>query len=821
MPRPKTIRERPKGAQSSMLPGRDGNRRWLLSFLFFASGAIGLVYEMIWQRRFSLLFGSAATSTAIILASYFLGLGLGSFFLGRMLKRISRPLMAYAILEGVAGIGALLVEPMISWYETFYGGLGLEGGRLIAVKGMMAFVAIAIPTIALGGTLPALGQLVSEGGEHLGIHVGWLYVLNTAGAALGALAFPYFLLPGFGMSSSNWLCAGTNFAIAGLAVMLSRRTGKMPVKPPKMERAGTGGLLAGLAMWSGFLLFALQVLWNRAFAQVHENSLGAFAVVAALFIVGIALGSELARFLIKRGISFKRSFTALWVSGGVLLIAAPALFVRFTKELGKMGEISAGNLMSEAVGWPMGMMLLVVIFLSGGLPLFLEHLSGQRGGSGTGEIVGKVMAMNAAGSVTGALVAGFILPAGLGMWKSIVVIGTVCALTPMLVIRRGLVVQAISVVVIVLLGGLHLLKELPRVGLVGDEKLLAVREGAHGISAVVERSGWRSLKLNNHYGLGGSYATGDERMQAHLPLLLHGKAEKVVFLGYGTGITAGGGIYHGTSQLTAVELVPEVVSLAGEFFKEENNGFGSRRNTEVVVDDARHYMKGTRERFDVIVGDLVVPWRTGESALYTLEHFRAGHEKLNPGGVYCAWVPMFQLTRKEFEILLRTYLAVFPKAYLFRGDFSPEEPALALVGLRDGAEIGAIPEERFGRAASDPMNGHLAHSSAFWMYYIGVIGRGDAVVEDGKLHTEDKPWLELLSGRGRKMFTGRELKGWQETVLARSGFPVGAENGARAGLLMMEFTLAISEGRMEEAKAVQGQILSLLGAAAGEAVFGK
>ncbi len=126
---------------------------------------------------------------------------------------------------------------------------------------------------------------------------------------------------------------------------------------------------------------------------------------------------------------------------------------------------------------------------------------------------------------------------------------------------------------------------------------------------------------------------------------------------------------------------------ARQHFSQANGGVLGDVRTRVIVEDARSYLRGTSAKFDVIVGDLVVPWRQGESALFTLEHFTAARNALARGGLFCQWLPLFQLAEPELSIVLRTFLTVFPSATLWRGDVSPDQPALALIGGTDAFVI--------------------------------------------------------------------------------------------------------------------------------------
>ncbi len=199
----------------------------LVPLLLFVSGAVALVYEIVWQRQFALVFGSAAPATAAVLAAYFAGLGAGSLMVGRWAKNWSRPLRAYALLELSVGLGALLVSPLLAGFELAYPALfqSLTGrpGLFIAARIAVAFATLFLPTFCMGGTLPLLGQLVDHGQKRLGLTAGWLYVVNTIGAGLGALAVPFLLLPRLGLSGSVWLGAALNGTLALVAWWLDRR----------------------------------------------------------------------------------------------------------------------------------------------------------------------------------------------------------------------------------------------------------------------------------------------------------------------------------------------------------------------------------------------------------------------------------------------------------------------------------------------------------------------------------------------------------------------------------------------------------------------
>lgn len=821
----------------------------LLAWLLFVSGAVALVYEIAWQRQFALVFGSSAPATAAVLAAYFAGLGLGSFFIGRRADTWARPLRAYAVLELAVGLGALLVSPLLGWFERIYPWLfqTLSGQAevFVAARVVLAFVVLLVPTFCMGGTLPLLGRLIDQGRHQLGQTAGWLYVANTLGAALGALLVPFVLLAQLGLANSIWLGAALNFGLALIAWWLDRKyrpatgaTGdrsraevfakKTPERPRQEAASLTPAtppvLLPGFL--SGGATFALQVLWNRAFAQVHENSMYSFAVTVAIVILALAIGAQLARFRLRRGDKPNRLLGLTWMLGGLAVMIGPMLFLRLS---GNLGYLTAGGWTGHALQLTeraAAVLLIPMALLGVGLPALMEQ-TGQTAGEATGRSLGRLLAANVLGSVAGALVAGFLLPAWLGLWHSLLWLGALLIGAGWWMgsqrtydrprWKSGLLLAAAWIASLWPITRL----DLPRVRVGDGERLLAVAEGTHGITAVVERPGSRRLKLNNHYGLGGTASTGDERMQAHVPLLLHPDPKRVAFLGLGTGITAGGAMFHPIERLTVMELVPEVVAAARTHFREANAGVLDALRTRVVQDDARNFLRGSGEQFDVIIGDLVVPWRQGEGSLFTREQFAAARGALAPGGLFCQWLPLFQLSEQEVAILTRTFLSVFPRAQVWRGDFSPDEPAIALIGYAGERPLDVERvRQRLAGMQPDPANPQLQIPEAYWMNLIGLLEPADLAAAEFRINTEDRPWVELLGpmlhagGDTRALFTGRRLQAWLERIRlnsrARLGPLPGQEASVEAGSLVAEMVLCLSEQNTAGAQAAQMKLRQTL-----------
>src|SRR5204863_3324162 len=138
------------------------HRTWPVACLLFASGFCALVYQIGWLREFRLIFGASTAASAAVLAIFIGGLGAGSWLLGRRADRHARPLLLYAQLEVIVAVSAAASPLLLSLSREAYlaaGGtprLGLVAGTVGRLV-LSAFV-LAVPTLAMGGTLPAAAR---------------------------------------------------------------------------------------------------------------------------------------------------------------------------------------------------------------------------------------------------------------------------------------------------------------------------------------------------------------------------------------------------------------------------------------------------------------------------------------------------------------------------------------------------------------------------------------------------------------------------------------------------------------------------------------
>jgi spermidine synthase len=161
----------------------------LLAILFFLSGASALIYQVVWLRMLSLVFGVTVYAASAVLTSFMSGLALGSWGGGKLADRLRSPLRAFALLELGIAVTALAVPIALDEVGALYSFLHARApddlARLTLARVVCSGVILLIPTTLMGASLPVLARYVRVRGEAIAGRVGALYAMNTAGGIAG------------------------------------------------------------------------------------------------------------------------------------------------------------------------------------------------------------------------------------------------------------------------------------------------------------------------------------------------------------------------------------------------------------------------------------------------------------------------------------------------------------------------------------------------------------------------------------------------------------------------------------------------------------
>lgn len=685
----------------------DAPRIVAVSVLFFLSGTAGLILQVVWMYRLGLVFGNVAYATAATLAAFFLGLAIGGWFLGSASTKFRRSLSFYGLIEIGIALSALLLIPGLEFYKTSYASIaemiGEHRGLLIFSKFIFSTTLLLLPTILMGGTFPVLAQYIGKSRRELEIRGTFLYALNTIGAATGALLTGFFLLSKYGVNTTYYIGVTLAAGIGVTALILDWLPTKGNLTTKESETLSPGArstssdkssstlsypLMVILAFSSGLLALSAETLWIRMFAQVLQNSVYSFSAVLGVFLIALGFGGLLSHFLVRLSLRPIPVLLALLCGSIITTGLSPIIFSAVTDGL---RYVAADESWPKYLKSVFGLSALVVfpptVIIGTVFPYLLKAAPTLQ--QEPGLFVGKLVLFNAIGSTVGPILVGFFALDALGLWSSLKIVAIIYGGLAFWVIitsslHRKWYWSALPAVIIV---GIMALKNPQSAHLEKGENLLATWQASDGVVSVVKSKENIQMRLDNYYVLGDTRTVLVEQMQGHIPLLIHPAPKHTLFLGMGTGITAGASLNHEVDSVIAVELVPNVIRAAKRYFSPLTNGLFQDPRVKIIADDARNYLLGTSENFDVIVGDLFTPWHAGTGSLYTIEHFQQVKKRLAPRGIFAQWLPMYQLTPESFKTIAVTFASVFPEVTLWRADFSGSRASVALIGQQAGAKL--------------------------------------------------------------------------------------------------------------------------------------
>ncbi len=652
---------------------------FILLVLFAASGCAALIYEVVWYQLLQLAIGSTAISMGILLATYMGGLCIGSLWLPRR-RWMQHPLRVYAGLEaGIAvfALLALMTLPLLNRVYVAAAGSGL-GGMLM--RGVLAGGCLLPPTILMGASLPAIVRLIK--GTPSGVAWwGYLYGSNAMGAVIGCLLAGFYLLRNFGMTTATLAAVAMNLAGAALAWVVAPRMAPDESREEQLaaESAAPMDRSARIVYLtialSGATALGAEVVWTRLIGYLLLGTVYVFAIILAVFLAGLAIGSAGGSWLLKR----VRPVPALgWCQ--VLL----ALAIVWTSVLIKQVLPFWGNdVLETGDSWHMYVLDLqrvIVAILPGTLlwgasfPLACAAVARDRGDSG--QTAGAVYAANTLGGIVGALLVSLILLPGIGarMSERVMLITAVASGATALVATArsasakvaGLAVSAAALTLALAIkpvpGDLIAYGRYMKANR-GQSEVLYLREGLNSSVAITKwNNGTIYLNVNGHVE-----ATTElfdmklQRMLVHLPGLLHPKARSVLGIGFGAGVSAGTFTrYPNIEKIRVCEIEREIPPASTKYFADQNYRVYLNPKTTVTFDDARHYLMTSTEKFDIIASDPLDVSIKGTAALYSREYFEAVKRHLNPGGYFTLYVPLYETDEMTFRSELATFFDAFP-----------------------------------------------------------------------------------------------------------------------------------------------------------------
>jgi spermidine synthase len=752
----------------------------LAVLLFFFSGASGLVYQVIWLRLLTRIFGSTTFAVSALLAAFMAGLGLGSFLASRALPRVRHPLRWFGALEIGIGLYALAFNALLPAIERLFLGLvssfELTSAGESLVKVVLSFALLVPPTTLMGASLPLLVQRTVAELKSMGLRTGALYSVNTLGAAFGCFAAGFYAIPHFGMETTTRLAALVNGIVGLTGIGLSflfpaALPGDGTESGSESESERSPDLRWAMAAFglSGFAAIGLEVVWTRLFTLVLKGYTYSFTAMLTVLLLGIASGSAVFGHRADRSRDLPGLLGVLQIAIGVSVLSLTALLVlaegaqvylRYGFGYDWKGHTLSNFLVSLLV-------LGVPTFLFGAQFPVVARIATEEARR-AGSRVGSLYAMNVFGSITGALVTGYVLIPFAGTEASLrLLAGSMTGMGILLVVirsarsagaKRALALSgAMALAVALLATPRDLSRRIHEGWLLPGESLSHYEEGATATVMVstfppAARADKRILINGSSASNSNEYGLSVNRVQGGIPFLFENGPRRVLATCFGTGITFGTLGQFDVERIDGVDISPEVIRAAGEFGVDNYDVIENPR-VRIHIDDGRNFLLKSPERYDVITMEPMPPALAGVSDMYTREFYALCREHLSPGGMMSQWVPLYFLTLDDVKMLYRTFADAFPYVMVFHFNFDT-----FLVGSNEPLRLAPEAYERRVRVTSDRLRRDLAAinlGEPAQMFGTFLMSRAEmlAFAGDVPLVTDDLPLVEFTGPKAEGMST--------------------------------------------------------------------
>ncbi len=532
----------------------------------------------------------------------------------------------------------------------------------------------------MGATLPLLTEALSRSNPSFGATVGKLYGWNTLGAMLGAIGTEAMLVRLFGITSTGLIAMLLNLAAGAMALRLAAEPAAAPAAAPSSTPFSTRTYrYLCVALLSGAVMLALEVVWFRFLLLTYTGTGLTFAVMLTIVLAGIGLGGLAAGKLAHRDERCHRWLAHVTAFSGLMVVATYYGFDLFTAELFRQSAT-----LPVFVGFAVFLMLPVSLLSGTAFTLGAHAVKQELGGSM--RTTGLVALWNTIGATVGSLAAGFVLLPTLGMERSLFALAAAYCATSLLVpaprtaestqsARSAWGAIAITAVALVLFPfGLmerSFFKIVERA--LPEHKLIATREGLTETLRYYRRDVFDAPAyyrlVTNGYSMSATTVIGKRYMKlyVYLPLALQADAHDALLISYGVGSTAKA--LTDSSRLQHIDVVDisrEILAMSSVVYSDADNPLHDPR-VNVHIEDGRFYLATHARKYDLITSEPPPPKVAGVVNLYTQEYFQAIRDHLTPNGHTTYWLPVHQLQPLDTLAIIKAFCNVFEDCTLWDG----------------------------------------------------------------------------------------------------------------------------------------------------------
>jgi spermidine synthase len=669
----------------------------LILAAFTASGAAGLIYQVVWQSQLIAVFGNTTQAIGTIVSAFMLGLGLGGLAGGAIAPRLRHPLRLYGAVECAVGALALLVPVGFSLitgvYRSAYDSNSLA--TITVLRLALCLVTITPVACLMGMTLPLLTRYLVTSLRDAGLRMGALYGANTLGAMAGTLLSGYALIELIGLSATARIAVILNLGAGAAGLLLSLRSpAAVSSQDAEVEEVGARGRADGASLRregagrlpspsplliyaatfvSGFVALSLEVLWTRLIAEGTGSQVYNFVVILAIFLLGIGAGGALYRWLGSPRRDNLRALALAFLGVAVTtLVTVPAVDVWIPGLSLARALIILPPTLCMGYAFPLSARLLI-----------RSPAQGAR-------CIGTLYLWNTIGSTLGALAAAFLLAATLGTNASILLVAAAdaCLALAILVLPRavrrsaawrwrvGIALAAAATLagpLLVVSGSPLLMTRTERYVMSTGLPFIHSEDFESTVDAVGGPPNRSTIFTS---GVAMTDITVVTKLMAYIPKIVNPGAQRFLDIAFGMGTTFRSAINLGM-HTDVVDLSPTVPWRMPMYYPDAEQYLHSPL-ARIVTADGDNYVRFTSRRYDIIACDPPPPADSaGAAVLYSREFYAAARRDLRPGGVMLQWIVWGHQDLAQFKAQLRTFSSVFPHVVVL---LSPMNNGVYLLG---------------------------------------------------------------------------------------------------------------------------------------------
>lgn len=765
--------------------------KWVVFLLFFASGISGLVYEVVWSRILTYIFGATLYAVSTVLTAFMGGLALGSFLFGYKADKLKRPLRAYAMLEfgiGICGIFLpIVLKSMTPIYKLIYQNFHTSFFTFSLIRFAITFFVLLIPTTLMGATLPILSRFLVSKEKTLGLNIGLLYALNTGGAVIGCFLAGFFLIANLGMNGTIFFAAIINISVAIAALSMSgavesdsetetdsqiKQKNNFPEKIEIVDNQNVYPknvisfvLIAYLL--SGFISMGYQIIWARSLVFTFDtlkNTTYSFTCILTVFLIGLTLGSMLISKFIDKQSNLLRLFALIEILIGISAVYSLFFILYQGANFNPLQELSDSgfdiywsnavfNLFAKtfiAIFLPTFMMGTTFPVVSKIFIINIKHL---------GEGVGKIYSVNTVGAIFGSFITGFFIIPAIGIAKGLllfacanILIGLILILINPNIVKSAKRIYLTAAIILIAIILIKTPKQAVFQTVETGEKMLFYKEGPLATVSVKNNIlNYNTLYVDN-VGVAGTdlILLTDQKSLAHIPALFLKDPKSALTVGFGSGGASYSYLQYSYLERVDCVEISETVPLAADYLLDSNHGVLKSNDPRfnLIYDDARSYLKLADQKYDIIATDCTDLRYKSNANLYDLEYFELCREKITDDGMVVVWMPLAGLSDECFKVALRTFYKVFPNMSIWFMNNTPTHYILMLGTksqfkidyqmVADRLQIPSVKNDLAEIYLDDPMK-------ILSCFITDESRLNDYLKESDLLNTENNPFLEFNS----------------------------------------------------------------------------